>query len=284
MERMLLTLIIAFTFQIGNVEARLRPLGKFYKLVPESQAHVMQGSAFERDLDPSSIKVFVWNIKKAEMMTWKQEFKSYGEDKDLYLIQEAYETPLFVNTLKEFSNVRWDMGISFLYKIYNNQATGNMIGSDVEPTEVIVKHTPDMEPVIETPKTTTFAKYPVEGSDKNLLAISVHGINLTSFGSFKRHMNQIEEVIAKHDGPVVFAGDFNTRTKCRTVFLEEMMKRLKFNTITFKNGEYRMKFKFTPYYLDHGFVRGLQVKKAEVIKESSGSDHKPMTLELALLP
>jgi endonuclease/exonuclease/phosphatase (EEP) superfamily protein YafD len=43
-----------------------------------------------------------------------------------------------------------------------------------------------------------------------------------------------------------------------------------------------MKFKLTSNYLDHGFVRGLSIKNAEVYPESTGSDHKPMSLELAL--
>lgn len=284
MERIFLPLLLAFVFTTSAAEAKFRPLGKFYKLVPIEKAHVTQGRAVASDLDPESIKVFVWNIKKAGLDDWKKEFIRFGQNKDLFLIQEAYQKPLFVETLDAFPSVRWDMGISFLYKIYNDQATGNMIGSSVEPSDVLVQHTVDFEPGSDTPKTTTYGKYPVQGSDKELLVISIHGINITSFGSFKRHMAQIEKEINLHDGPVLFAGDFNTRTKARMNHMVEMMKRLGFQTITFKNGEHRMKFKFTPHYLDHGFVRGLKVKAAEVFKDSTGSDHKPMVMELSLNP
>ena len=282
MERITLPFMLVLLFVAQTAQAQFRPLGRYYKLVPESQSHTMSGSASATALSKDSIKVFVWNIKKAMMVDWQNEFESYGQNKDIYMIQEAYESPIFVQTLSTFKDVRWDFGISFLYAIYSNQATGNMIGSPVAPTEILMKHTPDYEPVVETPKSTAFGKYPVNGSDKKLLVISVHGINLTKFSAFARHMDQIEGEIAKHDGPIIFAGDFNTRTQGRMNYLMSMTKRLGFKTVNFKFGEYRMRFKGTPHYLDHGFVRGLTVKNAEVLKDSDGSDHKPLSLELAI--
>lgn len=127
----------------------------------------------------------------------------------------------------------------------------------------------------------TFAKYPLS-NQKNLLVISVHGINLTSHNSFERQMAQAEEVITAHDGPVIFAGDFNTRTKDRTEHLFQIVKRLKLDEVKFKNAEYRMVWKFTKNYLDHGFTRGLTVKNAEVFKDSRGSDHRPLALEVSV--
>ncbi len=283
MERILLPVLLALFLNLDSAHARLRPLGHYYKIPKIENAHVVEGEAHDPSLDPKSIKVFVWNIKKASMVNWPTEFQNYGHGKDLILVQEAYQNQAFEQTLKLFPEMRWDMAISFFYTIYNNQGTGNMIGSNVEPTDVLVQHTVDYEPGVETPKSTTYAKYPIEGSVKNLLVISVHGINLTSYGSFVRHMGQIEEQIRKHNGPILFAGDFNTRTKARTNYLLQMSERLGFKTVQWKNGEARMKFKFTSHYLDHGFVRGLSIKNAEVYPESSGSDHKPMSLEVALL-
>lgn len=281
MDRILAIVFVLISFSI-NAEAGIRPLGHFYKLVPESQAHLTYGQTRDHDLDPHSIKVLVWNIKKSLMVPWKDEFMAYGKDKDLFLIQEAFENPLLTSTLNSFEDVRWDMGISFLYRIYNNAPTGNLLGSRVEPDTIQVLHTPDLEPVVQTPKATTIGKYAIEGSNKSLLAISVHGINLTSFGAFKRHMAQAKALIEAHDGPVLFAGDFNTRTGARTNYLKEMATSLGMDEVVYKNSECRMKFKLTPYYLDHTFVKGLSVKKSEVDCDSNGSDHKPMQMELAV--
>lgn len=281
MERILATMIVFISLTL-NADAGIRPLGRFFKLIPESEAHTSFGQTRDNDFDRNSIKVLVWNIKKTSMAPWKTEFTKYAEGRDLFLLQEAYENELFTSTLNSFEDVRWDMGISFLYRMYNNAATGSMVGSRVEPTFVKVLHTPDLEPVVATPKATTIGRYALEGSKNELLVISVHGINITTFGSFKRHMGQAKALIEAHEGPVLFAGDFNTRTGARTRHLMELAKSLGLEPVEFKNGQCRMKFKFTPYYLDHSFVRGLSVKNSEVDCHSRGSDHRPMMLELAV--
>lgn len=283
MDRLILVLSLSFVVNFSAVADEKNLItNKFFKIIPESEAHVHHGQALGREFKSSSIKAFIWNIKKAGLFNWQTEFEQFGKNQDLILLQEAYQTERFISTTRSFQGVRWDMGISFLYRRYNDQATGTMIGSIVEPSEVLVKHTPDLEPVVNTPKAMTFAKYPVENRQDELLVISVHGINITSFNSFKRHMAQAEKEIVKHNGPVFFAGDFNTRTKGRTKHLMEMINKYGFKAVEFKNGEQRMRWKFTNNYLDHSFVRGLSVKNAEVIGESKGSDHKPMFVELAV--
>lgn len=281
MLKAMMPLFILFSFSAFAQEDELYS-SRFFKVLPESESHTFSGVTKDVDFSHDSIKVLIWNIKKASLVPWKKEFEKYASDKDLFLIQEAYQNELFNSTIAQYSDIRWDMGISFLYRAYNNTATGNMIGANVEPTYVRVRHTTDIEPVVKTPKATTFAKYPVEGSSKELLVVSIHGINLTAFDTFRRHITQIREEIEKHDGPVLFAGDFNTRTDARTDYLEEQARELGLEPITFENGHCRMRFKLTPYYLDHAYVRGMQIKKASVDCKSQGSDHKPMFLEMAV--
>jgi len=255
---------------------------RYFRVLPEEQSYLVYGKAFVKHLNPKSIKAFVWNIKKADKPRWKSEFESYAHDQDLILLQEAYKNRLFNNTTMSFINYRWDMAISMLYLMDNETPTGTMIGSRINPTEVFIKHSPDGESVVNTPKSMTFAKYPIKGSAEELLVISVHGINITDYASFTRHMDQAAEHLDKHQGPVLFAGDFNTRTQARTHYVLNMMKRFGLKEIHFKNGHKRMKFKFTPHYLDYGFIRGLKVKSAHVDGKSVGSDHKPMFMELEI--
>lgn len=253
-----------------------------FTFIPEEQAHSWSGSPLYRSLDPSSIKALIWNVKKGSMQSWQKEFSDYGKGKDLLLIQEAYTSSHFENVLAAFSGYRWDLGAAFLYRRYNNTPTGTMIGSTTNPVEVLVRHSPDEEPVTNTPKSITFAKYPIAGSDQELLAVSVHGINLTSYAAFRRHMEQARDEIEQHSGPVLFAGDFNTRTKARTRFLMDLIEKLNLEEVKFEHANHRMAWKFTQNYLDHGFVRGLEVVKAKVLKDSRGSDHRPMIIEAKL--
>jgi endonuclease/exonuclease/phosphatase (EEP) superfamily protein YafD len=280
MKNLLFPILLSLTLNSQAAEA-FDTTSRYFKVPPISEAHTSFGIAEERTLNPESIKVLVWNIKKAMVVGWPEEFATYGAKKDLFLIQEAYENDIFLKTLKSFDTIRWDMGISFIYRRYADTPTGNMVGSEVSPLEVIVRHSPDHEPVTNTPKAMVIAKYPV--GNEELLVISVHGINFNSNQAFFRHMAQAQEEIKNHRGPVFFAGDFNTHTNGRVSYLETITKELGMVEVEFKNGSYRSRAPVTKNFFDHAFVRGLKVKEAEVLKDSFASDHKPMTLELALL-
>lgn len=284
MDRLFLLISLVLLVNVNAVAADKDVLSRLFRVLPENQSHVHYGSAEGKFFNKNSIKVFIWNIKKSLERNWESEFRKFSKNRDLILIQEAYRTQLFDQTTSSYNGFRWDMGISFLYRRYNNQATGTMIGSNVEPSEVLVKHSTDGEPMTGTPKSITYAKYPIDGHAEELLVVSVHGINLTGHSAFVRHMQQAQKIIDSHTGPVLFAGDFNTRTQMRTKYLLNMIQKNGFKTVTFKNGHHRMRWKFTNNYLDHAFVRGLSVRNAEVIGNSFGSDHKPLFLEMSLTP
>lgn len=249
---------------------------RYFQRVPLSEAHLIFGRTMGETFDPKSIKVLIWNIKKASEEAWPREFTTFGAQRDIFIIQEAYPSPVFNLTLASLGEYQWDMGISFRYVLYDYLPTGTMIGSKVLRDEFLVTHSPDLEPVTETPKAVTFSKY------DNLLVANIHGVNFTDFGPFVRHMKQIEDHIEKHDGPVIIAGDFNTRTKERIHYMYNMMKRLKLKEVHFKNGDKRMRAKFTNNILDYAFTRGLNVTDAEVFGDAKGSDHKPMVLNVSL--
>jgi endonuclease/exonuclease/phosphatase (EEP) superfamily protein YafD len=255
-------------------------LGSFwFKILPEKDSLFKQGHSSERQL-ASKISALIWNIKKAQLKNWKKEFINFGKGKDLFLVQEAYETDVFLSTLNAFEGFEWNLGASFLYRKYGDAATGTMVASQVEPAEVLVKHSPDVEPIAGTPKSATFVKYPISGKAEELLVISVHGINFETNGAFKRHMCQIKRVIEKHAGPVLLAGDFNTWNDSRSSHLSSVTSGLGLVEAQYKNGEARMSF--AGHFLDHIFTRGLIVNSAEVIADSVGSDHKPFLLDFSV--
>ena len=280
--RLALTLF-CLSFALG-LSAQEKNLGDLvFRRIPESDALLSFGLAQHGQLSPESVKLLVWNIKKTQEDHWSREFRTYSQGADLLVLQEAYLSARFNRMLLEYRGYRWDMGVSFLYRQDAMTPTGVMIGSNVRPSDVRVNHTVDFEPLVKTPKATLYTTYPVQGSSEELLVVSVHAINLTSLATFKRHVAQMKERILAHQGPVVWAGDFNTRTKKRTAHLMQVVGELGLTPVKFKNGHHRMVFAFTKNYLDHVFVRGLRVRHAEVIPDSRGSDHRPMLLELALL-
>lgn len=279
MERifLLFSLLLILT---GPALAIPGPLSRYYERVPVEEAHHSLGYATEEALNPAKIKVLVWNIFRAKKALWDEEFQQLGEGKNLFLIQEFFQSPRFIETINSFSQVRWDLGLTYLYLQRNGAGTGNMVGSSTDPSMVLIKHSSCHEPFLRTPKAMAISKYPLSGRQEELLVISVHAINFTRNNCFKDHIQQAIDEISKHKGPVLLAGDFNTHHQARTSYLMKAISKVGLRPVKFIDGHMRMKF--GKHFLDHSFVRGLEVKHARVYGETKGSDHKPMVLEVAV--
>ena len=281
MDRFLLPMfVLVMILQISPAEAKRLLFASQFSLIPVTEAHKVLGEASQEEFNPDSIKVLVWNIKKGQEKGLDQDLPKFGFDRDLVLLSEGYGKPSVLNIFTSFKGFIWDFGISFLYKKDHNYPTGTLIGSKVGPSEIVVTHSQDLEPIIRTPKALTMGKYPIKSHSQELLVISVHGINLADHQAFVRHMNQALKVIDQHQGPVIFAGDFNTRTKKRITHLFQETTRRGFQSVDFVDGQKRAKG-VTPNYLDWAFIRGLKVKNPKVTVVKS-SDHMPMQMEVAV--
>ena len=123
-----------------------------YQRIPERLALSQHGEAHARELKASSIKALIWNIKKTEMKNWEPEFKKIGKGKDLFVLQEVYQNSPFNETIGQIDRFQWSMATSFRVKKDNFTGTGTMIGAAVQPAEAIARHSPDLEPIVLTPK------------------------------------------------------------------------------------------------------------------------------------
>jgi endonuclease/exonuclease/phosphatase (EEP) superfamily protein YafD len=278
--RTILTLSLLLAFS-SPLHAKRWGFAKKFKIPAMADSHVQIGDASQSQLNPNSIRILVWNLYKGEKEGFTKDFKRLSIDKDILLLQEGYLDNYMTQTLESMSDFQFDMGVSFIYKKKNNTRTGSFIGSRVKPDKVYFTRTKDFEPFIKTPKTTTYAYYPIAGSDKQLLALSIHGINFANHQAFVNHVNQSVDMIKNHDGPVIYGGDFNTRTKKRTRHLKRLMTSLGMKETTFRNDK-RMRAVKVGQYLDHVFIKGLLVRDAEVLKNIKSSDHKAMVLDLVL--
>lgn len=280
MERILSIIALVF-FWSEAAFAIPGPLTRYYERVPIERAHQTSGYATEEALNPAKIRVLVWNIFRAKKESWDEEFQRFGADKNLFLIQEFFQSPRFLEAINSFSMVRWDLGLTYLYRLQDGAGTGNMVGSSTEPSLVLIKHSSCHEPVLHTPKAMAISKYPLLGKKEELLVISVHAINFTRNKCFQDHIQQALDEIIKHEGPVLLAGDFNTHHRARVSYLMKAISQVGLRPVKFIDGHLRMKF--GKHFLDHTFVRGLDVKEARVFGDSVGSDHKPMVLEVSAL-
>ena len=257
-----------------------RGFAKQYSIPAIEDSHIITGQTYETELNPNSIKVLVWNLLKAERKMWSTDFMRLSEKKDILLLQEGYLNTVMESTFDQMYQFRFDMGISFLYNKDNYTPTGTILGSRVTPVKTGILRTKDFEPFIKTPKMITYGVYPVRDSGQSLLALTIHGMNFTNDKAFEAQILDALKVIDQHEGPIIFAGDFNTRNKSRLSFLTSNMVKRGMKEVTYLNTQKRMKV--FGNYLDHTFVRGLLVRDSRVVVEVDSSDHKALDMEFAI--
>lgn len=281
MRAKVLTGIVALSLSFTPAEAGF--LSKWIKKkfhIPKIQdSHVTFGSARERALDPNNVKVFVWNILKAKEKGFLHDFVFHARGSDIFMLQEGNRNGVMERAFEYFPDVRFDMGYSFIHKSKKGDfPTGTVIGSNVEPNYVLVERTEDREPIIKTPKANTVGYYPIEGSDKELLIVNIHGMNMAGDEAFARHVDQCFRHIEEHDGPVIFAGDFNSKNRKRINHMIRGMHKHGLVHVLFRDDD-RRKSKFSQEIIDYSFVRGLKIKDAWVLGKLKTSDHFAMVFE-----
>lgn len=262
---------------ISTAEAGISDwLGKKFVIPKIEDSHAILGSASKGALDPNHVKVFVWNIYKAKKRGWINDFITHGRGSDIFMIQEGDRSGKMERAFEYFPGHRFDMGYSFLLRKRRKYIpTGTVIGSTVEPRNIIIERTEDLEPVIKTPKVNTVGYYPIEGSDKDLLIINIHGMNMAGDAAFARHVDQCLEHVRNHDGPVVFAGDFNSKNQTRINHMVRGLHKYGLVPVLFRNDK-RRKSKFSRAIIDYSFVRGFRIKDAWVLGKLKSSDHAAM--------
>ena len=84
------------------------------------------------------------------------------------------------------------------------------------------------------------------------------------------------DLISRHQGPIILAGDFNTWNGGRLALIDELTQQAGLQEVQF-NPDQRMRFLDNP--LDHIFVRGFKINRA-LTMETDASDHNPLWVEL----
>ncbi|MCB0415621.1 MAG: endonuclease/exonuclease/phosphatase family protein [Bdellovibrionales bacterium] len=225
-------------------------------------------------LSLSSIKILVWNIYKGDGENFESYFNRHLENSDIMMMQEGFLNDSMIKLLGA-SDLDYYMSVSFLMS--NDIPTGTLTASKFLSGRMINQRTVDVEPFIRSPKTNMISYFPIEGSTKELLTINIHGMN------FKRDpvylMKQIRlalPYIQAHDGPIVFAGDFNTKNSLKLKAVDDFMEENGFSKIKWDPDNRTGKI------LDHFYYKGLKVLKSTLYPEDAGSDHPAMWVEFSV--
>ncbi len=222
-------------------------------------------------LPPDKIRLFVWNIHKAEDPRLSQDFADLTFGADLALFQEAVSSPGFVQSLVA-ANTDFEWTIAKSFQLFDFSFTGVATAYRVKPVGETVIVSKVTEPVTETPKTILLSQFLITGNYETLLVANVHGINFVGLEAYKTQMNQLVEKLRQHKGPMIVAGDFNTWAPARLDYIKSLFEPLGLVQVN------------TPVAgmldLDHIFLRGMTANFIFDFSYIDSSDHAPLMVDL----
>ena len=225
-------------------------------------------------LDPNQVTLLNWNIAKGNHKGWQEDFSALCRDVDIAVLQEAkleYDMPSLFG-----DDCCWTFAPGFTRP---DHSTGVMTLSAAKTVnQTLHSH---REPWTRIPKAALVSEYRLATMELTLLVANVHAINFTAgVRSFKRQLYAILDELLMHDGPIIFAGDFNTWRRKRLSVVDDIIQTLGLEAIHFTSDNRKQAFGMA---LDHIFVRGLE-RKTSNVESVYSSDHNPMTVTLGLVP
>ena len=131
-----------------------------------------------------------------------------------------------------------------------------------------------------TPKTSLISRYQIEGSQNILLLINSHALNYDWGSRYKKQLLSLAEIIKKHQGPVLWIGDFNTWSDHREKICFDIALQLGLKRVEFLDDQ-RSTFMFG-HAVDHIFLKDIEVGEVKVLADIKSSDHKPISLVLSI--
>ena len=224
-------------------------------------------------LDGRKLRVLSWNLHKGVDKGWERDLAQFAQEHDLLLLQEAVLLPALTSVLDQ-SGHGWRMTGAFSW---GGVERGVMNASRVPAFDSCTTRT--FEPLFPVPKSALITRYALQGTDATLAVANLHGVNFSlTVGHLREQIEGVAAELARHQGPVVLGGDFNTWSDARHAVMVEVAAKLGLTAIHLVEDGRKRVFGLP---LDHFFVRGLEVLEARA-PEVKSSDHNPIMVTLSL--
>ena len=272
--------------EISPATAFLRQFVPSYRFDRATAAPIDRHHRSHTALSHNSIKILNWNVaKNTNERGWMKDFLKILRQ-HLPNLVSLQEVCMEVGT--EYAIGLMEMGWSFAPNFidkHHNRYSGVLTAAHANPVARRLLLTEHYEPITKTPKVSLITEYSLLNRQQTLLVVNTHIINFVSLDKFKHQLHEIEAAIARHIGPVIFAGDFNTWNWARGTLLQETAARLGLIQVTFSDADHQQLKRFlTSPPLDYIFYRGLKERpfSAKVLSDIDSSDHKPMLVEFSI--
>ncbi len=223
--------------------------------------------------EETTIKAIIWNTYKFSNDSIKSDYQKLilNQKPNLLILQESVipsgesycliESDCYFSTAFHRGETHYGVMTSSLFPMQEN----NTLHSDLT------------EPILGTPKTSLVSILNLGNED--LLVINTHGINFVSLMAYDTQLREIVEKAKKWTGALIWAGDFNSWNPGRAHLLAQATQALGLKEVQWED-DHLIK-RFLGYKLDHVFYKGIDIKKAQVLK-TKGSDHNALYFEADL--
>jgi endonuclease/exonuclease/phosphatase (EEP) superfamily protein YafD len=242
----------------------------------------------ERSL-PTHITIISWNVHKGSDARIQDDLQALisQQQPELVFLQEAKVD------LVDSTRMTGHFANSWQYPWLEETATGVVTLSQVDPIRSEAVQTRWREFFLTTPKVALATEYLLPNGTV-LLALNVHCLNFERWGTFKlrSQLEGIKAMMAKHTGPIILAGDFNTWNQKRLNFVTDMARELNLMEVrdfleTPKTGDRHSMIlnlllgidKDLP--LDRVYYRGLSKLSSAVLSYTS-SDHRALQVTFSV--
>lgn len=269
---MLKSILLILSVSMAAVLVNANDPSKF-RVVPDDrvleQLAKANGTAINSQFD-----ALVWNVKKADQKeVWRADLQKLAVGTSFVLLQEGMQDDYMPTAIASLADFGWTMAKTFFMNI-DQDATGVITGSILNPVSSDFLRSRDLEPLIKTPKISLLTTYKLaDGS--SLLVINIHAINFQTPAPFYRQIDDIITYVSTWNGKILFAGDFNTWIPARLKYLIEQSK-----TVGLIHVEFAVDPRPIQKKLDHVFLKGCTATKAELLTQITSSDHPPIKLNL----
>ncbi|MDF3128958.1 endonuclease/exonuclease/phosphatase family protein [Kiritimatiellaeota bacterium B1221] len=230
-----------------------------------------------------------WNVHKSKHPDLPGDLQDvlHTYQPDLVFLQEAkpgmVEEPHLAGTLAP----------AWRHPLKLRSEVGVFTASCVEPLDRQAFRSKSRELGFTTPKTALMTRYALSNGTE-LLAVNVHALNFERGEPkrFIRQMQTLHRLMEVHEGPIVFAGDFNTWNQERNDYMLELAAGLGMQEVdsfvgdrkTGDHGWANHMLGIDPSLpLDRVFYRGLELTSAQILDLES-SDHDPLVVRFRSLP
>ncbi len=226
-------------------------------------------------LNADRFSVTSWNIHKGRLNGWDKDLDHLNQQSDLLLLQEAHLVPGFKDWLEQRS-LDWDWAMAHAFTL-SGTWSGVLTGGKIPQLSPCAQRI--HEPYLRLPKTVLISYFPLQGHNELLLVANIHGVNFTLGSSdLAAQLQAVQEVMDKHAGPIILAGDFNTWSDARMNVVKQLATSHNLQAVTFQRRQPAGHF---GRQLDHIYYRGL-IPLHSRVTEVKSSDHHPLTVIFSL--